>query len=209
MNKECVKKIRIIFLFLILFGYSKNMEGKNITFSKGEKVNTTISGNINNDGKKDYVVEYSNVVDMDYESYSQMAESLYEKGKNSKCLRIMVSEGKGYRNFDSCKLVIPLEIKGNGGIGVEEAEYMIKNNMIVIIDRNMEGSNGFTEYYTRLSYKNNKLVVKDISYDFYEKVVNLENEIDIEKRKGRRKIINKPLEDFNIDDEFYKLVNGK
>lgn len=178
---------------------------KSIKFANGIALKETKSGYINKDNKKDYILEYSNIEDKKLKSMEpDELYEMYKTGKNSSCLKFFISEGEDYKIFDSCKLIIPVGIKGTGGSYGEESSYEIKNNMVVIKDMSMGKLSGFKTYFIELSYKNNNMMIDSAYVEGHSKITSKAGD-DFKVSKSSKKHISKPIEKFDVDIEISEL----
>lgn len=190
------KNILFFMLLLISCSISNSEENNPDIFIKNNKTGKIIKGDINKDNKKDYVIEYSNIPYKEDGYDKETVEKLYEEGKNEKCLKFFVSEGKGYRSFNSCKLVVPF-------VNDDDVEYKIQNSKISISKRNMTKLSGFSDDFIEIKYEKNQLIVDNIyRVEYSKKADKKTGEDDYTVIKSPKVNIRKVINDFDVTNEF-------
>lgn len=181
---------------------------KEIYFSNTVKLKKVISGYVNSDKNEDYLIEYSNITDDRFDIANggsgkdiEFTDREYKKGKNTKCLKFLVSVGNDYKIFDNCKVIIPLTLRGYGGRAGSQVYYEIKNNKYIIFDRNMDSNQSFSDYYIEIIYDKNNLIVSQIKSKSYEKVTDTNGNNNIVEREENIHRVNKKIEIFDISKE--------
>ncbi len=196
-------KRRILFFLLLITGcgIAASDNGNLNTFIKNNKIGKIVTGDINKDNIKDYIIEYSNILDGKNEYDEETLEEFYEEGKNQKCLKFFISEGKKYRVFNSCKLIAPID-----SLFETEIDYKIENQKITILSRKMSKMSGFSDECIEIKYTKNQLVVDNIYSIGYTSITDEKTgKDDYKMKKYPRVEIKKSINDFNAKEELEKL----